>query len=198
MTDFVDGAEAMRAACVAISQPLGDYSNTPAMQERLKVRMEITDAIHTIPIESLPHTGSALKTAAVTLRAFATGDAPVPPILKAVTFVAMGALADWLWPADGSAADMIRDSKAEELRSLLLLERQSAIGQVAEITRLRELGKRTETELEEATLARGRLRLWLEFIHHNCTSPEAREYAGQAINGAGVPEDYDWDERSGR
>jgi hypothetical protein len=53
-------------------------------------------------------------------------------------------------------------------------------------------------ELEEATLARGRLRLWLEFIHHNCTSPEAREYAGEALNGAHVPEGYDWDERSGR
>lgn len=53
-------------------------------------------------------------------------------------------------------------------------------------------------ELEEATLARGRLRLWLGFIHHNCTSPEAREYAGEALNGAHVPEGYDWDERSGR
>ena len=57
---------------------------------------------------------------------------------------------------------------------------------------------RLTTELEEATLARGRLRLWMEFIQHNCTSPEAREYAGEALNGAHAPEGYDWDERSGR
>lgn len=55
-----------------------------------------------------------------------------------------------------------------------------------------------KAELEEMTLGRGRLRLWLEFIQHNCTSPEAREYAGAALNGAHVPEGYDWDERSGR
>lgn len=55
-----------------------------------------------------------------------------------------------------------------------------------------------KAELEEMTLGRGRLRLWMEFIQHNCTSPEAREYAGEALNGAHVPEGYDWDERSGR
>lgn len=55
-----------------------------------------------------------------------------------------------------------------------------------------------KAELEEATLARGRLRLWLEFIYHNCTSPEAREYAGEALIGNHVPEGFDWDERSRR
>ena len=55
-----------------------------------------------------------------------------------------------------------------------------------------------KAELEDHELNRGRLRLWLEFIQHNCTSPEAREYAGEALNGAHVPEGYDWDERSGR
>ncbi|HEY4153528.1 MAG TPA: hypothetical protein VGM38_09425 [Pseudolysinimonas sp.] len=57
---------------------------------------------------------------------------------------------------------------------------------------------RLHAMIEEMTLGRERLRLWLEFIQHNCTSPEAREYAGEAMNGAHVPEGYDWDERSGR
>jgi len=47
------GAEAMRRLCVAISQPLGNYSDTPAMQERLKVRCEITQAIEFIDVEGL-------------------------------------------------------------------------------------------------------------------------------------------------
>ena len=58
--------------------------------------------------------------------------------------------------------------------------------------------EKMRAELEDNTLGRDRLRLWMEFIQHNCTSPEAREYAGEALNGAHVPDGYDWDERSGR
>lgn len=50
-----------------------------------------------------------------------------------------------------------------------------------------------KAELEDNMLNRGRLRLWLEFIHHNCASPEVREYAGAALNGAHVPDGYDQD-----
>lgn len=52
--------------------------------------------------------------------------------------------------------------------------------------------------VEEAIGEIERLHLWMEFIQHNSTSPEAREYAGEALNGAHVPDGYDWDERSGR
>lgn len=41
----------MRELCVAIAQPVGNYSDTPEMQERLKVRCEITDMIHTIDVD---------------------------------------------------------------------------------------------------------------------------------------------------
>lgn len=50
---FRRGAEAMRRACIFITQPLGNYSNTPEMQERLRVRCEITQTIQSIDVESL-------------------------------------------------------------------------------------------------------------------------------------------------
>jgi hypothetical protein len=51
--NYKAGAEAMRRMCVAVSQPLGNYSDTPEMQERLKVRCEITSAIESIDVERL-------------------------------------------------------------------------------------------------------------------------------------------------
>ena len=50
---FRMGAEAMRRACISVSQPLGNYSNTPEMQERLKVRCEITQVIQSIDVDGL-------------------------------------------------------------------------------------------------------------------------------------------------
>jgi hypothetical protein len=50
---FIRGAEAMRKACVSIAQPLGNYSDSPEMQERLKVRAEITQTIDAIDVGSL-------------------------------------------------------------------------------------------------------------------------------------------------
>lgn len=47
-----------------------------------------------------------------------------------------------------------------------------------------------QADLEEATLARGRLRLWLEFIHLNC-SGDAKEFAGEALIGNHVPEGFE-------
>lgn len=44
-------------------------------------------------------------------------------------------------------------------------------------------------ELEEATLARGRLRLWLEFIHLN--SNDAKEFTAEALIGNAVPEGFE-------
>lgn len=49
--------------------------------------------------------------------------------------------------------------------------------------------------VEEAIGEIERLHLWMEFIQHNSTSPDAREYAGEALKGEYVPEGYDWDER---
>lgn len=43
----------------------------------------------------------SLKTAAVTLRAFAGGDAVVPDNLRLVPFSAMHEIADWLWAPVG-------------------------------------------------------------------------------------------------
>lgn len=45
-------------------------------------------------------------------------------------------------------------------------------------------------ELENATLGRGRLRLWLEFIHLNCYG-DAKEFAGEALIGNHVPEGFE-------
>ena len=50
---FRMGAAAMRRACIFVSQPLGNYSNTPEMQERLKVRCEITQVIQSIDVDGL-------------------------------------------------------------------------------------------------------------------------------------------------
>lgn len=47
-----------------------------------------------------------------------------------------------------------------------------------------------KSKLEEATLARGRLRLWLEFISLNCASHEAKEFAGEALIGRHAPEGF--------
>ena len=44
-------------------------------------------------------------------------------------------------------------------------------------------------ELEEATQARGRLRLWLEFIHLN--SNDAKEFTAEALIGNHVPEGFE-------
>lgn len=46
-----------------------------------------------------------------------------------------------------------------------------------------------QAELEEATLARGRLRLWLEFIHLN--SNDAKEFTAEALCGNAVPEEFE-------
>jgi len=45
-----------------------------------------------------------LRTAAVTLRAFASGAAPVPANLRQVPPSAMHAVADWLWPVANAVA----------------------------------------------------------------------------------------------
>lgn len=45
-----------------------------------------------------------------------------------------------------------------------------------------------QAELEEATLARGRLRLWLEFIHLN--SNDAKEFTAEALTGNAVPKGF--------
>ena len=46
-----------------------------------------------------------------------------------------------------------------------------------------------QAELEEAMLARGRLRLWLEFIHMN--SNDAKEFTAEALIGNAVPEGFE-------
>lgn len=58
---------------------------------------EIAEDIADIP-PSQPHTELALRTAAITLRAFASGKAPVPENLRQVPFAALNAVADWLDP----------------------------------------------------------------------------------------------------
>jgi hypothetical protein len=50
---FRRGAEAMRAACLAIIQPLGEYSNTPEMQARLTLRLELEGLICQIEMDWL-------------------------------------------------------------------------------------------------------------------------------------------------
>lgn len=56
---------------------------------------------------------NSLKTAAVTLRAFAGGDAVVPDNLRRVSYSAMEAIANWLWPLEDP-----EDSEDEEPESL--------------------------------------------------------------------------------
>lgn len=51
--------------------------------------------------------------------------------------------------------------------------------------------EKMRADAEDNELNRGRLRLWMEFIRLNCTSPEAREYAGAALNGDHVPEGFE-------
>lgn len=59
---------------------------------------ELANDIADIP-PSTPHTELKLRTAAMTLRAFASGKAPVPENLRQVPFTALNAVADWLDPS---------------------------------------------------------------------------------------------------
>jgi len=56
---------------------------------------------------------TSLKTAAITLRAFAGGDAVVPDSLRSVPFSAMDAIANWLWPIE--EPDESEDEEPETL-----------------------------------------------------------------------------------
>jgi hypothetical protein len=51
--EFQRGAEAMRAACIAIVEPLGTYSDTVEMQTVLRIRSELERLIRTIDLEFL-------------------------------------------------------------------------------------------------------------------------------------------------
>ena len=82
--------------------------------------------------------------------------------------------------------DAIADLKDRNIEGSAaeVVDRDPLLGRPAEA--VREL----KAELEEATLARGRLRLWLEFIALNCASHEAKEFAGEALIGRHVPEGF--------
>jgi hypothetical protein len=49
-TEFQRGAEAMRAACITIVEPLGTYSDTVEMQTILRIRSELERLIRTIEL----------------------------------------------------------------------------------------------------------------------------------------------------
>lgn len=49
-TEFQRGAEAMRAACIVIVEPLGTYSDTVEMQTILRIRSELERLIRAIDL----------------------------------------------------------------------------------------------------------------------------------------------------